>query len=412
MARLLLLLAATSHGLRGPAQVKPAIKPAAAPWAGLARAAAAAAAAAALCAAGPALADNELAAKYGGGLDASLIDTSCFKPDGACGAAAQSCLRTDDCRRGMTCTAKCLGDNACITGCFAKYGNAPMDDLLECSIERHECIKVAILPPGPDKAADAPMPPLTPVSNFDTKSLEGSWYKVMGYNNRYDCFDCQKNSFKQAGKDKLDVDVEFQMPRPGRNGEASAYPLRLSEKLVFDSKQAPDSVLSQKRRHARTEGHMFGLTFWENWSVIGENSKDEPEFKFVHYSGKTSQNTYEGAFVYAREPSLPAGAKQHVYALAKQAGWSPSEFCAVRNGADVCDAPVPQDATLTAQQRGLFVGGAAAAEVDEAGFSSDRQKGSLLPKWLGTAVDEVASYAEDPHVTERWVFSQQKKMGD
>ena len=75
-------------------------------------------------------------------------------------------------------------------------------------------------------------------------------------------------------------------------------------------------------------------------------------------------------------------------------------------------APPAVDATLTAQQRGLFVGGAAAAEVDEAGFSSDRQKGSLLPKWLGTAVDEVASYAEDPHVTERWVFSQQKKMGD
>ena len=40
MARgIVLLLAATSHGLRGPAQVKPAIKPAAAPWAGLARAA-------------------------------------------------------------------------------------------------------------------------------------------------------------------------------------------------------------------------------------------------------------------------------------------------------------------------------------------------------------------------------------
>ena len=48
MARLLLLLAATGHGLRGPAQIRPATKPAAAPWAGLARAAAAAAAAAAL----------------------------------------------------------------------------------------------------------------------------------------------------------------------------------------------------------------------------------------------------------------------------------------------------------------------------------------------------------------------------
>jgi hypothetical protein len=151
------------------------------PWHELAQGFAATAAAVSLTmfSAVPALADNELAEKYGGGLDTSLIDTSCFKPDGACGAAAQSCLKTDNCRRGMTCTAKCLGDNACITGCFAKYGNEPMNDLLECSIERHECIKVAILPAGPDKASEVPMPPLTPVANFNTRSLEGSWYKVM-----------------------------------------------------------------------------------------------------------------------------------------------------------------------------------------------------------------------------------------
>ncbi|KAK7254201.1 hypothetical protein SO694_00008570 [Aureococcus anophagefferens] len=160
----------------------------------------------------------------------------------------------------MTCTAKCLGDNACITGCFAKYGNAPMNDLLECSIEKNSCIKVAILPTGPDSATEAPAPPLVPVANFDQKTLEGTWYKVMGWNDRYDCFDCQKN-FRSA---------------PGA--------------LLGDGVAAP-------RARARTEGHMFGLTFWENWSVIGENAKDEPEFKFIHYSGKTSQNTYEGAFL-------------------------------------------------------------------------------------------------------------------
>ncbi|KAH8068849.1 VDE lipocalin domain-containing protein [Aureococcus anophagefferens] len=120
----------------------------------------------------------------------------------------------------MTCTAKCLGDNACITGCFAKYGNAPMNDLLECSIEKNSCIKVAILPTGPDSATEAPAPPLVPVANFDQKTLEGTWYKVMGWNDRYDCFDCQKNSFASAGRDKLAVDVEFSMPRP----PAGAYP--------------------------------------------------------------------------------------------------------------------------------------------------------------------------------------------
>ena len=165
-----------------------------------------------------------------------------------------------------------------------------MDDLLECSIEKNACIKVAILPPGPDTAATAPAPPLAPVRDLNRKTLEGTWYKVMGWNDRYDCFDCQRNSFRADGRGGLDVDVEFSMPRPGPKGEASAYPLRLSEKLVFDAKEAPMSNL-EKKRHARTEGHMFGLTFWENWSVIGENAPGEPEFKFVHYSGRTSQNT-------------------------------------------------------------------------------------------------------------------------
>ncbi|KAH8097806.1 VDE lipocalin domain-containing protein [Aureococcus anophagefferens] len=120
---------------------------------------------------------------------------------------------------------------------------------------------------------------------------------------------------------------------------------------------------------------MFGLTFWENWSVIGENAKDEPEFKFIHYSGKTSQNTYEGAFVYAREPTLPPAAKKSVYRIAKEAGMVPANFCAVRNDLATCGATRPRPTT---------------------------------PRTVGK---EVASYLEDPHATERWVFAQQQKMG-
>lgn len=374
--------------------------------------------------AGPAYAENEAMALGAKGLDTSLIDTSCFKPDGACGAAAQNCVKTGDCRKGMTCTAKCLGDNACITGCFAKYGNEPMNELLECSIERHECIKIAILPPGPDTAESAPAPPATPVANFEPASLEGSWYKVMGWNSRYDCFDCQKNSFTANARDKnaMDVDVEFAMPRPARGATPSGeYPLKLSEKLVFDKKQAPSAVLSSKR-HASTQGRMFGLTFWENWSVIGQNAKDEPEFKFVHYSGRTSQNTYEGAFVYAREPTLPPAAKASVYAIARNAGMEPSTFCAVRNDCKTCGpdmAAQPEDLAASSpdvvrsQQKGLFMGAATAAEVDEAGLVEARPDDrSFVPHGLRTVVNELSDYVEDPHVAEKWMFGQQKMMGE
>jgi hypothetical protein len=63
----------------------------------------------------PALAENELSAKYGGGLDTSLVDQQCLL--NKCNLQAKACLQDDpSCRKGLTCTAKCLGDNACITG--------------------------------------------------------------------------------------------------------------------------------------------------------------------------------------------------------------------------------------------------------------------------------------------------------
>lgn len=95
-------------------------------------------------------AEDELYAKYGGkGLDTSLVDKECLV--NRCSLQAKACLQDDpDCRKGLTCTAKCLGDNACITGCFARYGTPNLDGLLKCTIEDNECIKVAILEGGGD----------------------------------------------------------------------------------------------------------------------------------------------------------------------------------------------------------------------------------------------------------------------
>lgn len=125
----------------------------------------------------PAFAENELAAKYGGGLDTSLVDQNCLVDK--CSAQAKACLADDpDCRKGLTCTAKCLGDNYCITGCMARYGDDNLDNLLKCTIEDNECIKIAILPGGEDKFGEEPKSIAPTVRNFDPRTLEGSWYKV------------------------------------------------------------------------------------------------------------------------------------------------------------------------------------------------------------------------------------------
>ncbi len=253
----------------------------------------------------PALAENELSAKYGGkGFDSSLVDQTCLVDK--CSLQAKACLADDpDCRKGLTCTAKCLGDNACITGCMARYGDANLDNLLKCTIEDHECIKVAILDGGSDKFGEEPRPPAPTIRKFNMNSLEGQWYKVVGFNPNYDCYACQKNTFSVAEEgnsmfkknNKLEVDVQFSMPRmmpdgtppPPTNQRETLMRRDIDgvmygsqsigfndyethEVMVFDKANDPKSQFSSLvmgkgtknevsySRTAHSEGEMFGLS--------------------------------------------------------------------------------------------------------------------------------------------------------
>mmetsp|Transcript_16434 Transcript_16434/g.25766 ORF Transcript_16434/g.25766 Transcript_16434/m.25766 type:complete len:586 (+) Transcript_16434:163-1920(+) len=345
-------------------------------------------------------AEDELNAMYGGkGLDTSLVDKDCLIDK--CSLQAKACLQDDpDCRKGLTCTAKCLGDNSCITGCFARYGTPQLDGLLKCTIEDHDCIKVAILEGGADKPGEEPKSIAPTVQGFNMASMEGTWYKVAGYNPNYDCYACQRNTFSapqgglvdeanerlasmpngnvriptggllgttmgQVGADRLQMDVEFSMPRMledgsppppsgvreslgGDSGLQSVGYNQYSthETMVFDSaannggvgEKAVGMMLGKKgdeklfSRTAHSEGEMFGLKFWENWYIIGENNPGQDEFKFVYYNGKTRQNTYDGAFVYSRNRNLSPASMEKVYQIASDAAMNPDKFCKINNG--------------------------------------------------------------------------------
>ncbi len=35
------------------------------------------------------------------------------------------------------------------------------------------------------------------VGNLDIKTLKGEWFKVLGLDERYDCFECQQNRYQR-----------------------------------------------------------------------------------------------------------------------------------------------------------------------------------------------------------------------
>lgn len=250
-------------------------------------------------------AENELSAKYGGGLDTSLVDQTCLVD--YCSLQAKSCLQDDpSCRKGLTCTAKCLGDNACITGCMARYGNERLDDLLKCTIEDHDCIKVAILPGGADSYGTEPRAPAPTVPQFNVHSMEGSWFKVVGYNPNYDCYACQRNSFSTLGgngdvhnnnnkEQQLQLDVEFSMPHllpdgspPPPSGVQESVLLSLTDDSSSSDSRNGGGLQSMALNDYRTHEVMV----FDNPSVNYNGNTNNPWQKLVLNKGNPTEATY------------------------------------------------------------------------------------------------------------------------
>ena len=358
-------------------------------------------------------AENELAALAAEKSTAELVNPRCFAT--SCKTEVEACAAEGDCLKGLTCSAKCMGDAQCTMGCFARYGNPVLDRVLQCTIEDQGCIQIATQAPGGDSPYDAPLAPKALVKATPA-SMSGKWYKVLGFNPNYDCFECQKNTFAsgadaarplgsevalEIGPSTAAVEVEYTMPRERLGMAPDTFHAQLLEKLEFDDK------IPGSRRTAHTEGRMFGLTFWENWYLIGQNQPKEPEFRFVYYTGKTLQNRYEGAFVYARKPELPSAAMPSIYKVAREAGLDPTRACCIDNS---CFA-APSGATATPPPFTPI----ASADVLSGVGPLTPMKAAEPTGFLGSlrqSVLDVAEMLEDPRPAGESLFARQKPMSE
>lgn len=324
-------------------------------------------------------ADDELA-KYAAEGNKVGVDVACFSEK--CALQSKNCLGNPDCVQGLACLSKCKGNSLCSLGCFSKFGNSDLDNFLYCSIEKNGCVDIPrsqLLPTWDDPTKDKLAPP-SAVSPFHPKSLEGIWYKTLGLDSRYDCFDCQQNTFnleKQGSENVLEAHIKFRMPRQRQPGY---FENNLLEDLLVD---APTS-----KRAMHTTGKMFGLTFWENWYVIGESDPSatkDLQYKFIYYTGHTLQESYQGAFVYTRSPTASPELFPILEQQAKAAGLKFSSFCKINNSC--FDEPLGKESSKVRNQE---------------------TKQSLPGKIYVT----ISDWFEDPHYLSEWLLNQQERVQD
>jgi len=275
---------------------------------------------------------EEFAAKGG----VMKTDPQCFFDQ--CGDQSKTCFTNPSCLKGITCLGNCRGEQLCATQCFARFGSEKLDNWLSCTLEDKECVTTGV---KQDTSSFYNDPPQTKaMAKFTPSDLEGKWFKIQGYNPKYDTFPCQINTFAPRADGGLDNDILFRVPKPEGQG-VGAWQQNFVESMAKSN--GPEGKASMT-----VEGKMFGLTFHEQWYVLGKGTS--PDWRVVAYIGDTQQGPYDGAFVYTRDKDALTGPdgpaiKSGVEATMKEAGLDPKQLLAIDNSCpiDVTKAGVSKE---------------------------------------------------------------------
>jgi len=248
-------------------------------------------------------------------------DVGCFLNQ--CGKQTKECFVEDArCLKGALCLARCRGDADCATQCFAEFGNARLDAWLNCTVEKQQCVSVPPSTYDVKKYYETDVP--KKLKDFDVSKLDGKWYKVRGYNPKYDCYPCQTNSFKyDRQSNKMETEVKLRVAREKSGG---FWENVLTEKMDVQSPSDRSTLFAK--------GEIFGLSFQEEWYILGADE----DYVLTAYIGNNLQDAYRGSFVYARTPELPDSVAAKVAAAAEKNGFEWSKYCVIDNA---CPAQPP-----------------------------------------------------------------------
>jgi len=268
---------------------------------------------------------------------------------------------------------KCITDAGCRDNmknfglCMAsmKQKNATADETQACLVPDNELRSefiYCIMDGGKQGACvDVPVPPSTyPTcadtsiagdSKFDIKNVNGDWWKVSGWKKGelVECLPCQTVKF-------WDYDASKPLPWP-----APLPPVTEDCKVIQSTWHEQDSKAKYwpmkqtslwgpragRKGYPGKEfstGTMFGIGYEEDYTVIHDGSKEREPFMFLYACGQTKQGLYVSGLVLAKQPKASKSLRARIDAVAKQAGFEPSDWCDVDNSC--ASAGTPERASI------------------------------------------------------------------
>ena len=76
---------------------------------------------------------------------------------------------------------------------------------------------------------------------------------------------------------------------------------------------------------------MFGLTYWEPYTLVKDGSHEKEPFMFFYVCGGTLQGNYTTAFALSKQPHLTPTLHSRLAEVATSIGIEDSQFCTVDN---------------------------------------------------------------------------------
>lgn len=249
----------------------------------------------------------------------TCVSTHCQEEVGAC-------VEDIVCQANFDCQATCdATDYFCIDLCHESYKSKPWDTLMQCMYESNDCSQMPQPSETPESFTCRLNDDNVRLSSLDPWLLAETWFVTHGYNSEFDCFACQKFTFRYDWAFAGEVTVDAVYDLIAMNGT------RIWNDNWLDGKEVAPG-------HLRLQGRDNGFQTVQDWYFL----MLKEDTAVAYYCGATGNHQWDGVVVLRTFPDLSMTRHDQVNAvLEERIGITLDDMCDLKPKKACEDAPRP-----------------------------------------------------------------------